>query len=84
MPGETNAERMLMSELEFCIYNEMIVTPSDFFIRRTGRLYFNIESVAEYMGVVLEKFKLVYDLSDETIAKYKANLVSDIIKHSKF
>ena len=84
MPGETNAERMLMSELEFCIYNEMIVTPSDFIIRSTGRLYFNIESVAEYMGVVLEKFKLVYDLSDETIAKYKANLVSDIIKHSKF
>ncbi len=84
MPGETNAERMILSELEFCIYNEMIVTPADFFIRRTGRMYFNIDSVKQYMDVVLEKFKLVYNLSDAQIESYKSDLAKAITIHSKF
>ena len=41
--------RMIRAELNFAINHEMVSNPMDFFIRRTGRLYFDIESVREFL-----------------------------------
>ena len=50
----TNAlERLIRAELWFCIHYEMTNSLSDFFVRRTGRLYFNISSIKRYMDIVL-------------------------------
>ena len=51
----------LRAEIFYAIHHEMILTPSDFFIRRKGDLYFNIQLV--------EMFK-------ETVTEYMAKLLS--------
>ncbi|MGJ8732570.1 MAG: glycerol kinase GlpK [Cellulophaga sp.] len=51
--GET-LEKLIRAELWYCVHNEMTNSLADFFVRRTGRLYFNISSIATYMDVVLK------------------------------
>ncbi len=45
-------ERLIRAELWYCIHYEMTNSLTDFFVRRTGRLYFNIPSVKEYMEII--------------------------------
>lgn len=45
-------EKLIRAELWYGIHYEMINSISDFFIRRTGRLYFNIESVTKFENVI--------------------------------
>ena len=47
-------ERLIRAELWYCIQNEMTNSLTDFFVRRTGRLYFNIDSITKYLHVVLK------------------------------
>jgi glycerol-3-phosphate dehydrogenase len=42
------ALKLIRAELLFCFENEMITSTSDFFIRRTGLVYFNIRRVHQY------------------------------------
>ncbi|HRP39693.1 MAG TPA: glycerol-3-phosphate dehydrogenase/oxidase [Chitinophagales bacterium] len=39
--GKTATAPMLLAELDYCIQNENIFTAADFFIRRTGSIFFN-------------------------------------------
>lgn len=48
-------ETLLMAELDFCLENEMVLSTMDFLERRTGRLYFDIESVTKYHKKVHNK-----------------------------
>lgn len=48
--------RFVRSELWYCIHFEMVNSLSDFFVRRTGRLYFNIGDVQKYAEMVLQDF----------------------------
>ncbi|PKV48142.1 homodimeric glycerol 3-phosphate dehydrogenase (quinone) [Aquimarina sp. MAR_2010_214] len=48
------AERLIRAELWYCVYYEMTNTLADFFVRRTGKLYFNINSVHKYRQLVQE------------------------------
>lgn len=43
---------MLWAQLEYCLEHEMMVTPADFFIRRTGALFFQIEWVRQWEEAV--------------------------------
>lgn len=43
----------LLTELNYCLDHEMVLSASDFFIRRTGYLYFDIKRVKEGMDLVL-------------------------------
>ncbi|MEM7108289.1 MAG: glycerol-3-phosphate dehydrogenase/oxidase [Bacteroidota bacterium] len=47
-------ERFIKAECEFGIQNEMVSNLRDFFIRRTGRLYFDIESVKSLQRVIAD------------------------------
>lgn len=44
-----------ISELRHCLNKESIHKLSDFFIQRTGRLYFDIESISELLDVCCEE-----------------------------
>ncbi|MBC8110248.1 MAG: FAD-dependent oxidoreductase [Verrucomicrobia bacterium] len=44
----------IFAELTYCIENEMVVKPADFFTRRTGATYFNITWVKKYKDLVIE------------------------------
>ncbi len=76
--------RMALAELQFGIDYEMVLNPMDFFIRRTGRLYFDIDSVQSLMEPVLEEFKRVFGVDDEQILIWKEELQSQIKRHSHF
>ena len=49
-------EQLIRSELWYCMHFEMVNSLSDFFVRRTARLYFDIESVTQFKKVILQDF----------------------------
>ncbi|GGG37170.1 glycerol-3-phosphate dehydrogenase/oxidase [Bizionia arctica] len=50
-----NAElRLIRAELWYGIHFEMVNSLSDFFVRRTGRLYFNISSISKFKNAVIK------------------------------
>jgi len=47
-------EALILAEVDFCIRHEMVTRLDDFWVRRTGRLYFNRPSMERLMPVVGE------------------------------
>ena len=47
-------KRLIRAELWYGIHYEMINSLSDFFVRRTGRLYFNISSISQFKKTILK------------------------------
>ncbi|MBT8301475.1 MAG: glycerol-3-phosphate dehydrogenase/oxidase [Maribacter sp.] len=82
--GEDNEIRLALAELCFGIDYEMVHNPMDFFIRRTGRLYFDIESVRSLMDPALEVFKNKYKVDDAQLSNWKEELNILIEEHSNF
>ncbi len=76
--------RMLRAELQFGIENEMVLNPMDFFIRRTGRLYFDIESIRSYLKPVLEDFKKAFGYSEGQLLAFKEKMEEELEVHSNF
>ena len=62
-------EKMLKSEVWFTINYEMTCSPIDFFMRRTGRLFFDIQSVFMYKEFVLNEFKNHFSWDEKTTEK---------------
>ncbi|MEZ4685152.1 MAG: glycerol-3-phosphate dehydrogenase C-terminal domain-containing protein [Bacteroidia bacterium] len=46
----------MKAELTFAFEHEAVQRPLDFLNRRTGRLYFHIESVEQYGEAIVEEF----------------------------
>lgn len=78
------AVRMIKAELHFGIHFEMVQTPMDFFVRRTGRLYFDIASVRKFMDVILEEFKRITKVDDAQLSIWKEQLGHLLEEHSHF
>ncbi|GAA4273082.1 glycerol kinase GlpK [Aquimarina gracilis] len=47
-------ERLIRAELWYGVHHEMVNSLADFFVRRTGRLYFDIGSVHRYRSIIEE------------------------------
>ena len=77
-------ERMILAELEFGLSFECILTPLDFFIRRTGRLYFDIHSVRQFSEPVLEYFRKHFNSDKKQIDAWREELEKELTLHSKF
>ena len=76
--------RLAKAELWFCIKFEMAQTPMDFFIRRTGRLYFDIESVKTLKEPILTEFLNHFNWDNQTFQKYSRDLDIAIQKSTNF
>ncbi len=76
--------RMAKAELRFGIDYEMVQNPMDFFIRRTGRLYFDIESVRSLMEPILKEFKSIYKIDDIQLSAWREVLNKELKEHSDF
>tara|TARA_B110000003_G_scaffold2694_1_gene2901 strand:- start:39808 stop:41454 length:1647 start_codon:yes stop_codon:yes gene_type:complete len=70
--------KMIKSEVWFTIYYEMACTPLDFFVRRTGRMYFNPDSVANYKKLVLNEFSNYFSWNKSTSKKHKLKLEKEL------
>lgn len=77
-------ERMIRNEVQFAIAYEMALTPLDFFIRRTGRLYFDIDSVHTYRAPVLEEFKKAYRYNEAQVQHFREALEEVLENHASF
>ncbi|CAM1334334.1 glycerol-3-phosphate dehydrogenase/oxidase [Tenacibaculum aestuariivivum] len=76
---ENNIElRLLKAEIWFTIQYEMTCTPTDFFMRRTGRLFFDKKSVIMYKKEVLQEFCDYFNWSDLEFNKHQQELDSKI------
>lgn len=50
----SSSKDLILAELDYCLDNEMVLSASDFFVRRTGMIFFNIDRVRDSMELVLE------------------------------
>lgn len=76
--------RLAKAELAFGIDFEMVQTPMDFFIRRTGRLYFDIDSVRTLMKPILTEFQNRFGVPDGKVMEWKEILEHELKEHSDF
>lgn len=62
---ETDNEDLLIeAECRYTMKYELVMNLSDFFVRRTGRLYFDIESVRKYSGKIARLMQDHFHWSD--------------------
>jgi len=67
-------EKMIKAEVWFTINYEMTCSPTDFFMRRTGRLFFDKPSVDLYKNYVLDLFKTHFSWDEKTTEKHLKEL----------
>lgn len=57
------------AELWFCIHHEMVISPVDFFVRRTGMLFFHMDRLPVLVQPVMDEFKRYFKWSDEKVSE---------------
>ncbi len=67
-------ERLIRAELWYGMHHEMTNSLTDFFVRRTGRLYFNIPSVKKYMKIISDDCANYLNWDSKRIASEVENL----------
>lgn len=65
-------EKLLLAELDYAIHNEMVYTPADFLVRRTGRLYFERNSIEAIYPKVIETLFHNLKYSPEQQGRFEA------------
>ena len=76
--------RMMKAELLFALEHEMIHNPMDFLIRRTGRLYFDIESVRKNLKQVAEECAVQLKADAPTQNGWVSEMEQILKQHSSF
>lgn len=71
LPQEDPQIRLAKAELKFGIAHEMIVKPLDFFERRSGRLFFNPDTLQLLKEPILNEFSNYFDWDETTIKEEK-------------
>lgn len=77
-------EPLIVAEANHCISNEMCLNPYDFFVRRTGRMYFNIDSVKENKEVLGKIFAAHYNWGEDRLSIEIARVDQEVIDRSNF
>ncbi|MGY6648562.1 glycerol kinase GlpK [Wenyingzhuangia sp. IMCC45574] len=67
--GKNPVENLIRAELWYAVNFEMANGLADFFVRRTGRMYFNIPSVEEFLEIALRDFIKYLDWDERRIAR---------------
>ncbi len=67
-------ERLIRSELWYSVHHEMTNGLADFFVRRTGRLYFDISSVHKYRSIIEEDLIKYLNWEETRLEKENAYL----------
>ncbi|MCL1702786.1 glycerol-3-phosphate dehydrogenase/oxidase [Lysinibacillus sp. Bpr_S20] len=74
----------LHAMLLYAIEAEMVYTPSDFFIRRTGLLYFDIDAVKRYKQQVIQVMQQHFHYTESQRNTYIAQLEQAILDATNF
>ena len=84
LTGENSRKKIIKAEVWFTIQYEMTCSPVDFFMRRTGRIYFNIDSVNLYKTLILNEFSNYFSWNKETLEKNKKELLKELQQATSF
>lgn len=76
--------RMALAELKYCLNNEMVVYPLDFFVRRTGKLYFDIANIEKVKDPILKEFSNFFKWDERTLEVHSESLANIIFTVSHF
>ncbi len=71
----------LFAELQYALTYEMVVTPVDFFLRRTGAVLFNIHLVNQYKENVIQYMQSYFNWDPEMTERYQREL-EEILKQA--
>jgi glycerol-3-phosphate dehydrogenase len=74
----TKLTKIVYAQLMYSIGHEMAATPADFFIRRTGALFFNIEWVRTWKNEVIAFMGDTLGWNKEQTALYKEELEKEL------
>ena len=77
-------QRMIKAEVWFSVLYESACSPVDFFMRRTGRAYFNIDSVYKHLNLVLTEFSTHFSWNNEILNKKKEELNKELKSITSF
>lgn len=72
--NENPEERLIRAEVWYSIHFEMTNSLTDFFVRRTGRLYFDIHSIQKYLTIVQEDMVNYLGWNEDRLAREKQTL----------
>ena len=81
--GDADSE-LAKAELRFAIHHEMVVNPLDFFIRRTGMLYFDKPRMKKVGEAVLQEFKRLGDWDMNQYERERRTVDNSIIGVTDF
>ena len=63
----------------YAIHHEMAVKPTDFFIRRTGALLFDIATVMEWKEQVMTEMATIFGWTEDQQKRYAEELQQEIV-----
>jgi glycerol-3-phosphate dehydrogenase len=66
-PGSDQS--LAKAELWFCIHHEMVISAMDFFVRRTGMLFFHMDRMPALIEPIMNEFKRYFEWSDEKLSE---------------
>ena len=72
--------KILYAKLQYGIKHELVVHPTDFFIRRTSSLFFDIDTVRKYKGAVLDEMQIILGWNAEQRTMYEHELQAEIVR----
>ncbi|CAN5369750.1 glycerol-3-phosphate dehydrogenase/oxidase [soil metagenome] len=73
-PDEDPEITLALAELWFAVHHEMVLKATDFYVRRTGLLYFNIHRLTKIQEPVLKSLARVFNWSDTRIQKERSEI----------
>ncbi len=78
------AFRLAKAELWFTLKFEMVHNPQDFFIRRTGRLYFKIERLTDLVDPIIDEFASYFGWDDDRKQRERNKINTAIFEAGNF
>jgi glycerol-3-phosphate dehydrogenase len=78
-PQRTPMEALIVSQLEFTVQNEMVNTLSDFFVRRTGMLFFGMSNLRSSVNLVTMEMSKMLGWGSERVDS-ELKLLDSLVK----
>ncbi len=75
---------LALAELWFAVHNEMVIKSTDFCVRRTGLLYFNIHRLTKIQEPVLKAMAQYFHWSEARIVKEREEIEQLIVQTLNF
>ena len=81
---QNNFQNIVEAEAIFCLRNESLFNPLDFFLRRTGKIYFYSEIVLKELDIVMPHFVQYLSINNQEVDQMKKDVKDYLEKLTNF